>query len=860
MIEPRGVTGSETQALMDVDRASGKSKYDTPPATPKKTPRGEVSPMPSRTNSPQQMRTPSEVFASPQAISQYPMDPTQQPAGATGAFATSSTAGLYPMGQSITPPEVALLNDEITELRKSLLNSEDSVRREELRCLNVWRNSEENARNIEITAHDEFVIMNGQLGQLRTELQESMQEDEGSSYRIQELERFRTLSEEVAAHINMKYQMLQSEHEQQMSFAQNIVGTMESQANLTVDELRSQLMNVHNRLTQEMSSYANLENAVQYESNMALQENQSVNTLHVELQEQRMANFQAKAEAERNMSRLENSLMLANKSRDEVVSEMTDMAYNHNAEVSEMNQRCETNEHELSLERAYSRNLTHVNKGLEQRCKDLEDSQDVVAHRDETLSRLKGELRIKDSSIKNYEFNLTQSRRETDVLRRQLLTSESQLSLQRPEMNSEVATLQAQVRQLKGEASELAAKGASDIHRLSITDKDIKDKGASSDVSDSHGDNDKIKRFIQELDDVKKEKIKSVESLEESHVIELRKVRDELSEMEVKKDKYKSYYTQLDEHMSEEEATCKAESEAYEKITNEYNEQVKELNELESNKSSRVSRKEFEKVTVPPWPKVEENQVWKSLVIQNFCIASGDSDFDAWEAWLLPAFLRDPNLDELGKTPAPKFQSIDSKLSLALFNMISQSGESGADVKASLRQRMQEKGKEVSFTRGREILAMVVENFRTTFQTEATYTFYHLHIMKYGGDNNLTNFYNRGVDVMNNMEPSNKPNDKLLEETLYRKIEGCQLMKFDLFRYESAVEGDEDRSYKYLLNMIKKHVKKKLEERLIRDKEKAVINMIGGNPKATPAQGEDSPNPKAKPKAKPKATPAAPKT
>ena len=117
-------------------------------------------------------------------------------------------------------------------------------------------------------------------------------------------------------------------------------------------------------------------------------------------------------------------------------------------------------------------------------------------------------------------------------------------------------------------------------------------------------------------------------------------------------------------------------------------------------------------------------------------------------------------------------------------------------------------------------------------QTEATYTFHHLHIMKYGGDSNLSNFYNRWVDVMNNMEPSNIPNDKLLEETLYRKIEGSQLMEFDLSRYESAVDGDEDRSYKYLLNMIKKHVKKKLEERLIRDKEKAVINIIGGTPKS----------------------------
>eukprot|EP00435_Cladocopium_sp_Y103_P058187 s1130_g20.t1 len=172
---------------------------------------------------------------------------------------------------------------------------------------------------------------------------------------------------------------------------------------------------------------------------------------------------------------------------------------------------------------------------------------------------------------------------------------------------------------------------------------------------------------------------------------------------------------------------------------------------------------------------------------------------------------------------------------------------------------MQEKEKEFSFTREREILAMIIDNVRTSSQIEATFTFYHLHIMKYGGDSNLANCYNRWIEVLNNMEPSNKPNEKLLEETSNRKIEGSQLMKFDLSRFESAVDGDEDRSYKYLLNMMKKHVRKRLEERLIRDKERAVINLVG-NPKATPAQGEDSPNPKAKPKAKPNATPAAPKT
>ena len=106
-------------------------------------------------------------------------------------------------------------------------------------------------------------------------------------------------------------------------------------------------MLAHNRLTQEAISYFNPENAVQYESNIALQENRSVNLLHVELQEQRVANFQPKAESERNMSGLENAYMMATKSRDGTIAEMDEMKYNHVAELAQMNHRCEANEHEL---------------------------------------------------------------------------------------------------------------------------------------------------------------------------------------------------------------------------------------------------------------------------------------------------------------------------------------------------------------------------------------------------------------------------------------------------------------------------------------------------------------------------------
>ena len=47
----------------------------------------------------------------------------------------------------------------------------------------------------------------------------------------------------------------------------------------------------HNRLTQEIENYNYLESMAQHEANMAVQENESVNQLHVKIQEQRVAGF-----------------------------------------------------------------------------------------------------------------------------------------------------------------------------------------------------------------------------------------------------------------------------------------------------------------------------------------------------------------------------------------------------------------------------------------------------------------------------------------------------------------------------------------------------------------------------------------
>ena len=95
---------------------------------------------------------------------------------------------------------------------------------------------------------------------------------------------------------------------------------------------------------------------------------------------------------------------------------------------------------------------------------------------------------------------------------------------------------------------------------------------------------------------------------------------------------------------------------------------------------TRISRKEHEKVIVKPWPKCQ--------------------DLDDYA--------------ELADSGEFRFQSIDSKLSIALQNMVDAAGETAFEVKVRIRQRSQVLGKEGNFLMGREILAMILDHFRTT--------------------------------------------------------------------------------------------------------------------------------------------------
>jgi hypothetical protein len=164
----------------------------------------------------------------------------------------------------------------------------------------------------------------------------------------------------------------------------------------------------------------------------------------------------------------------------------------------------------------------------------------------------------------------------------------------------------------------------------------------------------------------------------------------------------------------------------------------------------RISRREADKVYVSPWPKHQNLGVWQSELIKSVCLAANDGDRAAWETWLQPALRQNPDLDALNDSGGQRFQSIDAKLSIALSNVISQAGDVARHVAMKLRLRTQASHRRSTFVMGREILAMILEHFRTPGQRETAFTMEHIIQSRYLGDANIETFYEKWMEIVSN--------------------------------------------------------------------------------------------------------------
>ena len=343
----------------------------------------------------------------------------------------------------------------------------------------------------------------------------------------------------------------------------------------------------------------------------------------------------------------------------------------------------------------------------------------------------------------------------------------------------------------------------------------------------------KCAKLKAELDEMKQERN-----------TEVRNLQDELKKMEDRKDYYKNNFSQAEDRANDEEQEYRAEAEAFEKLRNEYNTNVKELENLERDRSkSSVSLREAEKISLQPWPKTTELSSWKGSVVHEVCVASGDRNYEDWKAWLAPCLADQPDLEALAKAPDVRFQSIDAKLSNALRKVIDNAGDKSMQVKYDMSMKNQLYGRSGDFIKGRELFAMILISFKSPDHTEVLYNAHHLYMFNYYGDDQLEAFYNKWLDIVYNMKHDDLPSNNSLRDTLFRKIEHSKLMAFDINRYKTFDEGHPEKTYVYLTGMIKGYIARGKQERLLKDREGAVKLSLSSN-KTTPAL-EDADKPAA---------------
>ena len=355
--------------------------------------------------------------------------------------------------------------------------------------------------------------------------------------------------------------------------------------------------------------------------------------------------------------------------------------------------------------------------------------------------------------------------------------------------------------------------------------------GSNSGANPRNECEEKCAKLKAEMEEMKQERNSEVQALRES-----------LRKMEERKDHYKNNYSQAEDRANDEEQEFRAEARAFEKLRNEYNANVLEMENMEKDKSKpSVSLREAEKISLQPWPKITELSSWKGSVVHEICIASGDRNHDDWKAWLAPCLVDQPDLQELAKTPEMRFQSIDAKFSSALRKIIENAGDKSMQVKYEMSMKNQMYGKHGEFIKGRELFAMILISFKSPDHTEVLYNSHHLYVFAYPGDDQLEAFYNKWLEIIYNMKYDDRPSFNSLRDTLFRKIEHSKLMNFDISRYRTFDEGHPEKTYDFLLKMIQGYIARGKQERLLKDRERNVKLSLNTS-RTTPAL-EDAPRP-----------------
>ena len=201
------------------------------------------------------------------------------------------------------------------------------------------------------------------------------------------------------------------------------------------------------------------------------------------------------------------------------------------------------------------------------------------------------------------------------------------------------------------------------------------------------------------------------------------------------------------------------------------------------NERPRISRKEAERVSIPPWPKIHQLDNWKMQLLMNVLSACADPDTDTWTKWLEQALGLNPDLNLLSDSGGDRFATLDIKMAMGMQNMLRQAPDEAKDVYLDATRHSELRHQQGVIVKGRELVALAMQSFRTSDRTDLVYHIEHLFNLDFPGDKNLVVFRNKWYDLLLKMRSEDRPSMLALRDILYRKIKGSRKMEFGLNAY-----------------------------------------------------------------------------
>ena len=257
------------------------------------------------------------------------------------------------------------------------------------------------------------------------------------------------------------------------------------------------------------------------------------------------------------------------------------------------------------------------------------------------------------------------------------------------------------------------------------------------------------------------------------------------------------------------------------------------------NERPRISRKEAERVSIPTWPKIHQLDNWKMQLLMNVLSACADPDTGAWTKWLEQAPGLNPDLNLLSDSGGDRFATIDIKMAMGMQNMLRQAPDEAKDVYLDATRHSELRHQQGVIVKGRELVALVMQSFRTSDRTDLVYHIEHLFNLDFPGDKNLVVFRNKWYDLLLKMRNEDRPSPLALRDILYRKIKGSKKMEFGLNAYHRLPDKHPHNSYEFLLALIDHQIKSDGEDLMLDMKEKSVKSMMkSGGKDAAPAAGK----------------------